>query len=49
VQGLRLLLPSGGQSVVDYVVPASRKLELICHLPGHADRGMVGEVVTATP
>jgi uncharacterized cupredoxin-like copper-binding protein len=43
--GLRLVLPSGGSTVVDYRVPSGTPLELICHLPGHAERGMVGEVV----
>lgn len=49
VEGLRLVLGSGGQMVVDYVVPTSGNLQLICHLPGHAERGMVGEVETRTP
>jgi uncharacterized cupredoxin-like copper-binding protein len=49
VTGLRLVLGSGAQAVVDYVVPASGTLELFCHLPGHAERGMVGEVLAATP
>ena len=43
--GLRLVLPSGASTVVDYRVPGSGSLELICHLPGHAERGMVGDVV----
>ena len=49
VTGLRLVLGSGGQAVIDYAVPASGALELICHLPGHAERGMIGEVKVATP
>ena len=47
--GLRLVLGSGGQEVVDYEVPVSGTLQLFCHLAGHAERGMVGEVVSATP
>lgn len=42
--GLRLVLASGATTTVDYVVSAMGSLELICHLPGHAERGMVGEV-----
>jgi uncharacterized cupredoxin-like copper-binding protein len=49
VEGLRVVLGSGGQAVLDYVVPASGEVQLFCHLPGHAERGMVGEVVTVTP
>jgi uncharacterized cupredoxin-like copper-binding protein len=48
VGGLRLLVPSGGTVVVDYTVPVAGGLELICHLPGHAERGMVGQVVMLT-
>jgi len=48
VGGLRLLVPSGGSIVVDYTVPATGEVELICHLPGHAERGMVGQVVLLT-
>ena len=43
--GLRIVLASGASVVVDYTVPGSGPLELICHLPGHAERGMVGDVV----
>ena len=45
IAGLRLVLASGASTVVDYEVPQTGPLELICHLPGHAERGMVGEVV----
>ena len=45
VVGLRLVLASGGQASVDYRVPNSGALELVCHLPGHAEQGMVGQVV----
>ena len=49
LNGLRLVLSSGGQTAVDFVVPQAGTLQLICHLQGHAERGMVGQVVTATP
>jgi uncharacterized cupredoxin-like copper-binding protein len=49
IGGLRLLLGSGGSAVVDYRVPSAGSLMLICHLPGHADRGMVGQVLLTTP
>lgn len=49
VGGLRVVLGSGGQTVVDYVVPESGGLQLICHLPGHEERGMVGQIATVTP
>jgi uncharacterized cupredoxin-like copper-binding protein len=45
LSGVRVVLGSGGSTSVDYTVPASGPLELICHLPGHAQKGMVGEVV----
>ena len=48
VDGLRLLVASGLSTVVDYTVPAAGTLEMICHLPGHADQGMVGEVTLAS-
>ncbi len=47
--GVRLLLSSGAATTVDYVVPVTGTLELICHLSGHAERGMVGQVRLATP
>lgn len=45
VGGLRILLASGGSTSVDYLVPLSGALQLVCHLPGHVERGMTGEVV----
>jgi uncharacterized cupredoxin-like copper-binding protein len=42
--GLRVLVPSGGSAVREYTVPASGELLLMCHLPGHLERGMVGRV-----
>ena len=47
--GLRLLLPSGGTTVADYAVPAEGTVQLVCHLPGHAERGMVGRVEFIVP
>lgn len=44
VSGLRIVLASGGSLSVDYVVPTSGTLQLICHLAGHVERGMTGEV-----
>ena len=43
--GLRVLLASGLSTSVEYVVPDGNELLLICHLPGHQERGMVGQVV----
>lgn len=43
--GLRVLLASGGSTSVMYFVPEGGDLLLICHLPGHAERGMIGQVV----
>jgi uncharacterized cupredoxin-like copper-binding protein len=42
--GLRLLLASGAESTADYVVPITSELLLLCNLPGHIERGMVGGV-----
>ncbi len=42
--GVRVLLQSGGQATVIYTVP-NEKLLLLCNLPGHQERGMIGEVV----
>ena len=41
--GLRVLLPSGGTTTVIYEVPADPPL-LRCNLPGHQERGMVGQI-----
>lgn len=43
--GLRVLLPSGGSTTVFYTVPQAGPVLLICHLPGHQAKGMVGQVV----
>jgi len=42
--GLRVLLGSGQQTVVEYTVPGEEQLALLCHIPGHIERGMVGAV-----
>jgi uncharacterized cupredoxin-like copper-binding protein len=42
--GLRVLVPSGEQRVVDFVVPTGGELLLQCHLPGHLEHGMAGRV-----
>lgn len=42
--GLRVLLGSGQQAVVEYTVPIDEQLALLCHIPGHIERGMVGAV-----
>jgi uncharacterized cupredoxin-like copper-binding protein len=42
--GLRVVLGSGQQTVVDYAVPLAQDLALLCHIPGHIERGMVGAV-----
>ena len=46
--GLRVLVGSGGSTTVSYDVPASGDLQLFCHLPGHAEQGMHGQVVLAS-
>lgn len=42
--GVRVLLGSGQQAVVEYTVPAQVGLQLLCHIPGHIEQGMVGHV-----
>ena len=42
--GLRVFLRSGAQASVDYYVPADEQLSLLCHIPGHIEKGMVGRV-----
>jgi uncharacterized cupredoxin-like copper-binding protein len=49
VGGLRLLLASGEQAAVVYEVPSDASLELVCHLPGHVEQGMVGRVELTEP
>jgi uncharacterized cupredoxin-like copper-binding protein len=47
--GLRVLLGSGEQAVVEYTVPVDEALAILCHLPGHIERGMVGAVELREP
>jgi uncharacterized cupredoxin-like copper-binding protein len=47
--GIELVLDPGQQAEVTYNVPAGQQLLLMCHLPGHVERGMVGSVILATP
>lgn len=42
--GLRVFLRSGEQAAVDYAVPMAEQLALLCHIPGHIEKGMVGRV-----
>lgn len=42
--GVRVLLPSGASTSVVAAVPQNQPLELICHLAGHAEEGMIGQV-----
>ena len=42
--GLRVLLSSGQRAVVEYDVPTGEQLALLCHIPGHIEKGMVGAV-----
>lgn len=43
--GLRIVLPSGGSTSVLYEVPDASDVLLLCNLPGHQERGMIGQVV----
>jgi uncharacterized cupredoxin-like copper-binding protein len=42
--GLRVYLRSGERATVDYSVPSDEQLSLLCHIPGHIEKGMVGRV-----
>ena len=42
--GLRVFLRSGEQAEVDYSVPSDEQLSLLCHIPGHIEKGMIGRV-----
>ena len=46
--GERVLLPSGASTSVVYRVPVDGRLQLFCHLPGHTEQGMVGEVIVVS-
>lgn len=43
--GVRVLLAPGETESVTYEVPAGAELEVMCHLPGHTERGMIADVV----
>lgn len=47
--GVRLLVASGADTTVVYTVPEAGELQLVCHLPGHVEQGMVGRVEWRTP
>ena len=42
--GLRVFLRSGQQATVEYHVPSDEYLAILCHIPGHIEKGMVGAV-----
>jgi uncharacterized cupredoxin-like copper-binding protein len=44
IGGLRVVLAPGATARLRYEVPAGQALQLMCHLPGHVERGMVGAV-----
>lgn len=44
VGGLRVLVRSGEQATVEYRVPSAGELQLVCHLPGHVEQGMIGRI-----
>jgi uncharacterized cupredoxin-like copper-binding protein len=46
--GVRALLGSGESASIVYDVPVEGPLELVCHLAGHVDQGMTGQVVLVT-
>jgi uncharacterized cupredoxin-like copper-binding protein len=46
--GVEVLLTPGESRNVIYTVPVGQALELVCHLSGHVERGMVGSVILAT-
>jgi uncharacterized cupredoxin-like copper-binding protein len=48
VGGLEVLLAPGQAQAFVYQVPADQALQLVCQLPGHVARGMVGSVILAT-
>jgi uncharacterized cupredoxin-like copper-binding protein len=42
--GLRVFLRSGEQAEADYDVPSDEDLAVLCHIPGHIEKGMIGRV-----
>ena len=45
VGGLRVVVASGQSVSIEYAVPDGAAPQLVCNLPGHAERGMIGQVV----
>jgi uncharacterized cupredoxin-like copper-binding protein len=39
----------GQRASLRYEVPLDEPLQLMCHLPGHVERGMVGAVALRSP
>jgi uncharacterized cupredoxin-like copper-binding protein len=48
VGGLRIVLGSGGSTSVVYHVPDTGPLQMLCHLPGHLEKGMAADVIFVT-
>lgn len=48
VGGIEVSLAPGESRTVTYTVPVEEVLQLVCQLPGHVERGMVGSVILAT-
>ncbi len=48
VGGIEVVLTPGQAQAFIYHVPADQALQLVCQLPGHVARGMVGSVILAT-
>ena len=46
--GIRVLLGSGQEAIVEYTVPDSGELQMLCHIPGHIEEGMIGSVELRT-
>jgi uncharacterized cupredoxin-like copper-binding protein len=42
--GLHVVLSPGGQATVDFTVPLSGDVQLLCHLPDHIRLGMIGQI-----
>lgn len=50
--GTRVLLQPGERASITFEVPVAQPaggLQLLCHLPGHVEQGMIGEVRLAEP
>lgn len=45
VGGLRIFLASGASTSVVYEVPQTGGLQMLCHIPGHLEKGMAADVV----